>query len=130
MFSQQQKTEYAKQLGVTLDELDTFIKRYRGYLNSKLLNDSLSFNIVLAGFKYLGDVKKEVRPESKPVIDFGTIRSEAIKRYGVEILELRDEGYGAKRICDAMNSRHNAKISKSSMDRFLNLNKRDNNGES
>lgn len=130
MFSQQKKMTFAKVLGLTLEELDDFIHRYRGYLNSKLNNESLSYNIVLAGFIYLVDTKKVFRKEPESKIIFGSIKSELVKKYAVEIIELRKDGYGAKRICNAIKERHNADISKSMMDRFLKYNKVKNNGES
>ncbi|MBN2896151.1 MAG: hypothetical protein JXK05_09720 [Campylobacterales bacterium] len=123
MFNKKQKEECALALGLSLEELDAFARRYRGHLNKHLKHESLSINIILLGFSLLKKVKEASEQPPKPQINFGTLSNEALKKYGVEILELSREGYGATRLCKAMRERHNAVISKSTMERFLRLNK-------
>lgn len=123
MFTQQKKNLFAKLLGLTLNELEEFIHRYRGHLNSRLEKESLSFNQVMYGLIYFEDIKnKQSAKGSVEHIKYGSIRSEEIRKYGAEILDLNKDGYGAKRLCNAMKSLHNIAISKSTMDRFLRLN--------
>lgn len=126
MFTQKKQERFAKLLGLTPQEFETYIHRYRGHLNTVLQNKSLSFNQVMHGFVFFEDIiKNRENKDPETVIKFGSIRSMEIKKYGVEVLELNLQGYGAKRICDAMKIGHNVDISKSTMDRFLRLNQKE-----
>jgi hypothetical protein len=123
MFSNQKKESYAKMLGLTLFQLDESVYRLRGYLNSILKNETLSYNQVLTGYFCLEAVIKDSKRAQKSVINHGTIRNENIKKYGAEILNLKKDGYGAQRIMKVMKVNHNVKISKSTLERFIKLNR-------
>jgi hypothetical protein len=129
MFNKKEKVAYAKAVNMTPDQFDEFIKRLRGYINKYLEFESISTNILISGFQFAVDVQKNSKKE-KVKINFASIQSVEIKKYGKEILDLRLEGMGATRICKTIKSLHNANISISTMNRYLKLNGDYDNGKS
>lgn len=116
---------------MSTEELELFVKRYRGYINAHIQNGTVSNNIVLNGLWLIEDVKKQSLTEKikkREPINFGSMRNEYLRKYGLEILELKNLDYGAQRISNHLKVAHNVKISKATIERFIRLNKVDNNG--
>lgn len=126
MFSENKKRSIAKSMDMSIEELDSFVKRYRGYLSAKVENVTISKNVILNGLWLVAAVKKDSlieRQQKREAINFGSMRNEYIRKYGVKILELRDdENYGAQRISKYLKVTHNVNISKATIERFLKLN--------
>ena len=131
MFNKKEKVAYAKAINMTPSQFNEFIRRLRGHINKYLDYESISTNMLIAGFQFAVDVQENSKQEKEKVkIDFGSIQSVEVKKYGTEILDLRSEGMGATRICKTIKSLHNAHISISTMNRFLKLNEEYSNGKS
>ena len=129
MFSGNKKTAISKSLEMSIEELELFVKRYRGYINSHIKNNTVSNNVILNGLWLIEDVKKQShsdRIKKRESIDFGSMRNEYIRKYGLEILELKDSGYGAQRISNHLKITHNVTLSKATIERFIKLNKANN----
>ena len=107
MFSNLKKESYAKIFNFTQFQLEESVHRLRGYLNSMLTNESLSFDQVLNGYFIFEKIMKERDRVPKPVVNVGSIKVEEVKKYGIEILNLKKDGYGAQRIIKAMKINHN-----------------------
>jgi hypothetical protein len=125
MFSGNKKTTIAKSLEMNIEELELFVKRYRGYINAHIKNDTVSNNVILNGLWLIDEVKKESLRERltrRESISFGSMRNEYIRKYGLEILELRDSGYGAQRISNHLKIAHSVMLSKATIERFIKLN--------
>lgn len=125
MFSGNKKTSIAKSLEMSEEEFDHFIKRYRGYLNAHIKDGSVSSNVVLNGLWLIEEIKKQSRIkriEKRESVNFGSMRNEYIRKYGLEILELKDNGYGAQRISKQLKINHNVTVSKATIERFIKLN--------
>ena len=125
MFSGNKKMAIAKSLKMSIEELELFVKRYRGYINAHLKNNTVSNNVILNGLWLIEEVKKESLKERltrKESISFGSMRNEYIRKYGLEILALRDSGYGAQRISNHLKITHNVTLSKATIERFIKLN--------
>ena len=125
MFSGNKKQAISRSLGMSLPELDNFVKRYRGHINAKLQDESVSKNVILGGLWLIEAVKQEElsqRIEKRKAINFGSMTNTVIRKYGLKILELKDNGYGAQRISKHLDQNHNAKVSKATIERFIKLN--------
>lgn len=128
MFSGNKKMAIAKSLGLSIEELDSFAKRYRGHLNTHINHGAVSTNVVLDGLWLIEDVRKRSlveKLEKRKSINFGSMKNEYLRKYGLEILELKDSGYGAMRISNHLKVHHNADVSKATIERFIKLNEVD-----
>ena len=132
MFNENQKLSIAKSIDMSKEELNQFVKRFKGHLESSIKKGPLTTNTILNGLRIASSVKKESlidKQQKREAIEFGLMRNELIKKYAVKILELRDiEKYGAQRISTYLKVHHKVTISKATIDRFLKLNKGSNNG--
>ena len=125
MFSGNQKQSIASSLEMSIEELEAFVIRYRGYLNVHIQDGTISKNNVLNGLWLIKAVKEEAltkRLEKRESINFGSMRNEYLRKYGLKILELKDDGYGAMRISNYLKINHNVTVSKTTIERFIKIN--------
>lgn len=118
MFSNHKLRTYANLLGLTIEELEDFAKRYKTYLADKELSKNVLINGLfilekIHAIKWLEEAEK-IKYRSKNLI---------IIKYLSEIVSLYNEGMGTARIVSHLKINHRATISKSALDRFIIANK-------
>ena len=92
-----------------------FLKRLEGWINK---NGNTSISIAKGINKILYDIYQKEKNETKK-INLDGIKNPLIKKYAKEILELHNQGLGARRIQKHLYEAHRAKISHSSIYRYL-----------
>jgi len=124
MFTNKKKEkEYYKLLGITEEEFTEFAKRFKHYLLTK--NNITSLDIK-RGFFILEDIKNkqiEKKIEIIKELNFKSFKNLYVKKYNKDIVDAYRFGYGAKRISKMLKLEHNAKISPSTIERFIKINK-------
>jgi len=132
MFSEKHKLSIAKSMDMNTEELEQFVKRFKGHINANIHNGFLSHNTILNGLRIIQSVKKDhhiQKQQKRETINFGSMRNEFIRKYAVKILELRDiEKYGSQRISSYLKVHHKVTIAKATIDRFIKLNGKQDNG--
>jgi hypothetical protein len=118
MFTKQQEEKYAKQLNLTNDEFDNFAYRLSKHIAKR---EVVTKNVIKSGFFILDEILKE-KTATKKVFEYGELRNLVVKKYAEEIMELRKQGQGAKMISNIIYSNHRAKVSKSTIQKFLKYN--------
>ncbi len=119
MFSENKRKRYMRLLDLEEDELTLFLKRYNYYLKSK---NEISPNIILNGFFILDDIRTK-RDKEKALRAKYKSRNKYIIKYREEILELYQQNLGFTRIAKQLEVNHKIKISRSSLYRFIKINK-------
>ena len=92
-----------------------FLKRLEGWINK---NGNTSISIAKGINKILYDIYQKEKNETKK-INLDGIKNPLIKKYAKEILKLHNQGLGARRIQKHLYEAHRAKISHSSIYRYL-----------
>ena len=92
-----------------------FLKRLEGWINK---NGNTSISIAKGINKILYDIYQKEKNETKK-INLDGIKNPLIKKYAKEILELHNQGLGVRRIQKHLYEAHRAKISHSSIYRYL-----------
>ena len=127
MFNENQKLSIAKSIDMSTEELNQFVKRFKGHIVASIKKGPLTTTTILNGLRIISSVKKDSvleKQQKRESIDFGSMRNEHIRKYAVKILELRYiEKYGAQRISTYLKVHHNVSISKATIERFIKLNK-------
>jgi len=118
MFTEQKLMTYANLLGLTVEELNSFIKRYKNYLLSK---NEITKNVLVNGLFILEEIITDKWAEEANKIKYRT-KNLIIKKYMEEIIELYKQGIGTIKISNHILLNHKVKISKSSLDRFISSN--------
>ena len=106
-------------LNLSVDEFDNFAYRMIKHLAKK---EILTKNQFIQGFFILDDILKK-RMEEKRIYNFENIKNILVKKYAAKIIFFRDEGLGSQRIEKALWENHRVKISRSTIQKFINLNK-------
>jgi len=119
MFSQNKINSYAKLLGLTSDELDEFMRRYKTYLISK---DKITKNILINGLFILDDIHAMKWADEANKTKYKT-KNVIIIKYLDEIIDLYQGGMGSSRITKSLKLNHRVVVSKSAIDRFIVSNK-------
>jgi hypothetical protein len=123
MFKKNNKKKFSKLLEISEEEFEDFSKRFLYFLRSK---KEFGKNEIMEGFFILEEMKKAAKEEeeAKIKINFGTLKNRYVKKYGYEILQLRKkEGIGAILISKDLYTNHRVSVSKTTIQKFLNLNK-------
>ena len=116
MFPKTQLRPLMQKLGIK-DEKNAvlFLKRLEGWIKN---NGNTSISIAKGINKILDDIHQKEKAEIKE-INLEGIKNPLIKKYAKEILELHNQGLGARRIQKHLYEAHRAKISHSSIYRYL-----------
>lgn len=118
MFTEQKLITYSKLLGLTVEELNSFMKRYKSYLLSK---EEITKNVLINGLFILEEITTDKWAEEANKIEYKT-KNLIIHKYMSEIIELYKQGIGTIKISNHIYLNHKVKISKSSLDRFISSN--------
>ena len=118
MFSEQKLNNYAKLLGLTVEELNHFMKRYKNYLLSK---DDITKNVLINGLFILEEIITDKWLEEANKIKYQT-KNLVILKYMDEITELYEQGMGTVKISNHIFLNHKIRLSKSALDRFISSN--------
>jgi len=118
MFTEQKLITYANLLGLTVEELNQFMKRYKNYLLSK---EEITKNVLLNGFFILEQITTDKWIEEANKKTYKS-KNLIIHKYMKEIIELYEQGMGTIKISTHIYLNHKVKISKSSLDRFISSN--------
>ena len=118
MFTEQKLSSYGKLLGLTIEELNYFIKRYKSYLLSK---EEITKNVLINGLFILEEITTEkwVEESAKKIYKSKNL---IIHKYMEEIIKLYEQGMGTIKISNHIYLNHKVRISKSSLDRFISSN--------
>jgi hypothetical protein len=115
MFSDNRLKSYADLLGLTVDELNDFMKRYKRYLQSK---EKITRNVLINGLFILEELHADKWAIEANKVKYHT-KNLIIIKYMDEILELYQQGLGATRIINHLKLNHRVNLSKSALDRFI-----------
>jgi len=118
MFSEQKLNSYGKLLGLTVEELNHFMKRYKNYLLSK---EDITKNILINGLFILEEIITDKWLEEANKIKYQT-KNLIILKYMNEITELYVQGMGTVKISNHIFLNHKVRLSKSALDRFISSN--------
>ncbi len=126
MFSENRLKTYADLLGLTVDELNDFMKRYKKYLQSK---EKITRNVLINGLFILEELHADKWAIEANKVKFKT-KNLIIIKYMDEIVNLYEQGLGSTRIINHLKLNHRVNLSKSALDRFISHNnlKRSDNG--
>ena len=119
MFADTKLKSYSKLLGLSIDELENFMKRYKSYLMSK---DKITKNILINGLFILEEIHGNKWADEANKIKYKT-KNLIIIKYLDEILELYNGGMGTTKISNHLKLNHKVVLSKSALDRFISLNR-------
>ncbi len=106
-------------LNLSVDEFDNFAYRMIKHLTKK---EVITKNQFIQGFFIMEDILKK-KAEEKRIYNFGNIKSILIKKYADKIIAWRDQGLGSQRIEKSLWENHRVKISRSTIQKFINQNK-------
>ena len=116
MFPKTQIRPLMQMLGIKEEKNAVFfLKRLEGWINK---NGNTSISIAKGINKILYNIHEKEKNETKK-INLEGIKNPLIKKYAKEILELHNQGLGARRIQKHLYEAHRAKISHSSIYRYL-----------
>ena len=119
MFAETKLKSYSKLLGLSIDELEDFMKRYKSYLLSK---DKITKNILINGLFILEEIHGDKWADEANKIKYKT-KNLIIIKYLDEILKLYKNGMGTKKISNHLKLNHKVLLSKSALDRFISINR-------
>ena len=118
MFNDTRLKNYAQLLGLNTQELDIFMRRYKGYLSK---HPVISKNILINGLFILDEVVSSKANDEANKIKYKT-KNLLIIKYQKEIIELYKNGSGSISIVKHLKLNHRVVLSKSSVDRFIKAN--------
>ena len=118
MFTERKLNNYGKLLGLTVEELNHFMKRYKIYLLSK---GDITKNVLINGLFILEEIINDKWIEEANKIKYQT-KNLIILKYIDEITKLYEQGMRTVRISNHIFLNHNVRISKSALDRFISSN--------
>lgn len=118
MFTEQKLISYGKLLGLTVEELNHFMKRYKSYLLSK---DDITKNVLINGLFILEEIITNKWLEEANKIKYRT-KNLVILKYMNEITKLYEQGMGTVKISNHIYLNHKVRLSKSALDRFISSN--------
>ncbi len=118
MFTEQKLITYSKLLGLTVEELNSFMKRYKNYLLSK---EEITKNVLINGLFILEEITTDKWVEEANKKTYKS-KNLIIHKYMDEIIELYEQGIGTIKVSNHIYLNHKVKISKSSLDRFISSN--------
>ena len=118
MFTEQKLITYSNLLGLTVEELNQFMKRYKNYLLSK---EDITKNVLINGLFILEEITTDKWAEEANKIKYRT-KNLIILKYINEITELYEKGMGTIKISNHIYLNHKVKLSKSTLDRFISSN--------
>ena len=95
-----------------------FLKRLEGWINK---NGNTTISLAKGINKILNDIHQKEIQEAQELkkINLNEIKNPLIKKYAKEIIELHNQGWGVRRIEKWLYEAHRAKISHSSIYRFI-----------
>ncbi len=119
MFSEIKIKTYSALLGLTPNELDDFMRRYKSYL---LTQKVISKSVLINGLFILEKIHTTKWLEEADKIKYRT-KNLTIIKYSEEIVELYKSGMGTAKIVNHLKLNHRVTISKSALDRFITANR-------
>jgi len=109
------KEEVSNTLGISLEAMDEFLKRQKGFL---LKREKISAKNLMDSYAILSEIKKrEEQEEAKKVTN--VTKNILILKYAKEITDLYQAGLGSVRISKSLKLNHNVNVSKASVERFI-----------
>ena len=118
MFTEQKLVTYANLLGLTVEELNQFMKRYKNYILSK---EEITKNVLINGLFILEEITTDKWAEEANKKTYKS-KNLIIHKYMDEITELYELGMGSIKISNHIFLNHRIRLSKSSIDRFISSN--------
>lgn len=118
MFTEQKLITYSNLLGLTVAELNFFMKRYKNYLLSK---EEITKNVLINGLFILEEITTDKWAEEANKKIYKS-KNLIIHKYMDEVIKLYKSGIGTIKISNHIYLNHKVKISKSSLDRFISSN--------
>ncbi|WP_321778122.1 hypothetical protein [Sulfurimonas sp.] len=118
MFTEQKLITYANLLGLTVEELNSFMKRYKNYLLSK---EEITKNVLINGLFILEEITTDKWAEEANKKTYKS-KNLIIHKYMDEIIELYKQGMGTIKLSSYLYITHRVKISRSSLDIFISSN--------
>ncbi|RLA77899.1 MAG: hypothetical protein DRG78_16380 [Epsilonproteobacteria bacterium] len=118
MFTEQKLITYSNLLGLTVEELNSFMKRYKNYLLSK---EEITKNVLINGLFILEEITTDKWAEEANKKIYKS-KNLIIHKYMDEIIELYEQGMGSIKISNHIYLMHRIRLSKSSIDRFISSN--------
>ena len=100
------------------DTVIRFLARLQGWIESKPNTQKSLLNALNTILRDLHRVEQE-NAKKQLKINLNSIKNPALKKYANEILTLHNSGFGVRAIEKHLKLQHNAKISYSSIHRFL-----------
>jgi hypothetical protein len=119
MFSEIKIKTYSSLLGLTPNELDDFMRRYKSYLLSQ---KEITKNVLINGLFILEKIHTLKWLDEADKIKYRT-KNLTIIKYSEEIVELYKNGMGTAKIVNHLKLNHRVTISKSALDRFITANR-------
>ena len=112
-----------RNLSLSPDEYEELCMRVAGYLETR----KTTKNNLMQGMGFILDsiLSKRAEKDAKAFserINFNDSKHVHLRKYGLKILELKAEGMGSRKIHAYLQLNHNAKISRSLIERFLRWN--------
>jgi len=118
MFTETKLKNYADLLDLNVEELDTFMKRYKSYILSK---NELTKNVLINGLFILEEITTDKWIQEANKVQYRS-KNLVIIKYMDEIVELYKKGMGTTKIANHLQLNHRVRISKSALDRFISTN--------
>ncbi len=118
MFNDTRLKNYAQLLGLNIEELDIFMRRYKGYLSK---HPEITKNVLINGLFILDEIVANKWADEANKIKYKT-KNLLIIKYQEEIIELYRKGAGSISIVNHLKLNHKVTLSKSSIDRFIKAN--------
>lgn len=111
----------AKELHLSPEDAEELVKRLRGWIKS---NGDSTKSIA----RGLGTILKNIRSkaieqkkEHRGILTLSGVKNPILLKYASKIIQLKEQGYGARRIAQHLKTFHNAKISHTTIHKFLKL---------
>ena len=110
--------QLADSLHIKVENLEEFLKRMSGFLNSRKVISKRNIADALFVLKEIQEREKEEDIQARLQVT----RNPLLAKYKTKIIELYQAGYGYVRISKALKIDHNVDISKSTIERFIKKN--------
>ena len=116
MFNKVNKDKVARTLGISVEGLDEFLKRQKGFL---IKREKLSASNLLASYFILAEIQEREEKERTAKSAMRHTKNVKVLKYAKTITDLYKGGLGAMRIVNYLYEKHRVTVSKSAVERFI-----------
>lgn len=116
MFNKVNKDKVARTLGISIEGLDEFLKRQKGFL---IKREKLSASNLLASYFILAEIQEREEKERTAKSAMRHTKNVKVLKYAKTITDLYKGGLGATRIVNYLYEKHRVTVSKSAVERFI-----------